>query len=268
MRRLQQRLTYANIVSTIALFLVLSGGAAVAASALRKNSVKSTHLAKGAVTATKIRAGAVASPQIRNGSIRLDDLSTEVKGTSGAAGSSGASGLRGPEGPQGPAGPAGAPGATGAPGQDLAFDGLKMGEAFTTTVPKRTITAADRILLGTIGPVSIQLECRFGGATITYANVVLTSSSADSTRVLGVGANGEVLFSNASSPIVVGSLPGDSTAPVAIQWASTVILADGVAHDLRGIVRRRQDPSGASDPAALDACYSNLAGIERASAAR
>jgi hypothetical protein len=39
MRRLAGKLTYANVISTICLFLLLGGGAAFAASQLGKNSV-------------------------------------------------------------------------------------------------------------------------------------------------------------------------------------------------------------------------------------
>jgi hypothetical protein len=73
-------LSYANVVATIALFLVLGGGA-YAATSLPKNSV--------------------GSKQLKNGSITPPKLSTAAK-----------TALKGATGPQGPAGAAGAPGAT------------------------------------------------------------------------------------------------------------------------------------------------------------
>ena len=54
MRKLRGNLTYANVISTLALFLAISGGAAYAAS-LGKNSVGTKQLKNGAVTEAKIR---------------------------------------------------------------------------------------------------------------------------------------------------------------------------------------------------------------------
>ncbi len=48
MSKLKERLTYANVMSTIAVFLALSGGIAIGA-ALKRNSVKSKHIAPEAV---------------------------------------------------------------------------------------------------------------------------------------------------------------------------------------------------------------------------
>ena len=83
MNRLREHLTYANVISTICLFLVLGGGAAVAVTTgLPKNSVGSKQLKKGAVTPVKLSAASkktLVGPQ----------------------------GLRGPEGPRGPIGPTG-----------------------------------------------------------------------------------------------------------------------------------------------------------------
>jgi hypothetical protein len=54
MKFLRTKLTYANVVSTICLFLVLAGGAAYAATHLKKNSVGTKQLKNGAVTQKKI----------------------------------------------------------------------------------------------------------------------------------------------------------------------------------------------------------------------
>jgi len=68
------RLSYANVVSTLALFLVLSGGVALAAGKVRTNdifkrAVTSGKLAIGAVRSNQIANGAVSAPQIANGTI-------------------------------------------------------------------------------------------------------------------------------------------------------------------------------------------------------
>jgi hypothetical protein len=62
MKRFRPRLTYANVVATLALFLAL-GGAAVAAG-LPKNSVGPTQLKQGAVTAAKLAKKSVTSGKI------------------------------------------------------------------------------------------------------------------------------------------------------------------------------------------------------------
>jgi hypothetical protein len=54
MKRLSRKLTYANVVATIALFVALAGGTALAASQLAKNSVGSKQLKKEAVTPAKL----------------------------------------------------------------------------------------------------------------------------------------------------------------------------------------------------------------------
>src|SRR6201986_1780497 len=62
MKRFRPRLTYANVIASLALFVAL-GGSAVAAG-LAKNSVGPNQLKKGAVTAGKIRKQAVTSGKI------------------------------------------------------------------------------------------------------------------------------------------------------------------------------------------------------------
>ena len=63
MKRLRPRLTYANVIATLALFLALGGGA-YAATQLPKNSVGAKQLKKNAVTAAKIKDGAVTGSKI------------------------------------------------------------------------------------------------------------------------------------------------------------------------------------------------------------
>lgn len=64
--RLRPRLTYANVIATLALFLVL-GGAAYAATALPANSVGTKQLKDQAVTLTKISSSAQNALRGHNG---------------------------------------------------------------------------------------------------------------------------------------------------------------------------------------------------------
>ncbi len=68
MNRLAPRLTYANVVATLALFLALGGGA-YAAIHLPKNSVGTRQLKKKSVTTAKIRNGAVTGVKIKLSSL-------------------------------------------------------------------------------------------------------------------------------------------------------------------------------------------------------
>jgi hypothetical protein len=69
MKRASSGLTYANVISTICLFLLLGGGAAFAASQLGKNSVGSKQLKKNSVTTAKIKNGAVTTEKITDGAV-------------------------------------------------------------------------------------------------------------------------------------------------------------------------------------------------------
>lgn len=69
MKHLRKRLTYANVMSSIAVFLVLGGATAIAAGQLAKNSVGSKQIKKNAVTAAKIKKNAVSGAKIKNGAI-------------------------------------------------------------------------------------------------------------------------------------------------------------------------------------------------------
>lgn len=68
MQAIGRRLTYANVVSTLALFLVLAGGAAYAAKVAKK-SVGPAQLKANAVTTAKIKANAVTTRKIKKNAV-------------------------------------------------------------------------------------------------------------------------------------------------------------------------------------------------------
>lgn len=123
-QRLQARLTYANVVATLALFLALGGGA-YAAATLRQGSVTTREIRDRGLKGRDLATGAVGSRAILDRSITQKDLSAAVR-----------SGI---DGARGPAGPTGAPGAAGAAGAALVaskdFGAFDAARTALTTLP-------------------------------------------------------------------------------------------------------------------------------------
>ncbi len=69
-QRIRPKLTYANVVATIALFIALGGASAFAAAQLAKNSVGTKQLKDGAVTGEKIKNATITSSKINLSSLR------------------------------------------------------------------------------------------------------------------------------------------------------------------------------------------------------
>ena len=70
--RLTRHLSYANVLSTIAVFLAMGGGAY--AISIPKNSVGPKQLKPNAVTAKKIQRNSINSAKLRNRSVGKADL--------------------------------------------------------------------------------------------------------------------------------------------------------------------------------------------------
>lgn len=69
MKRFLPRLTYANVVSTLCLFLLVGGASAFAATKLAKNSVGATQIKKNAVVTAKIKNAAVTNSKLANNAV-------------------------------------------------------------------------------------------------------------------------------------------------------------------------------------------------------
>lgn len=78
MKQIRKRLTYANVMSSIAVFLVIGGATAFAA--LGKNTVGSKQLKKNAVVTKKIKNNAVTTPKIKNGAVTGPKLAAGAVG--------------------------------------------------------------------------------------------------------------------------------------------------------------------------------------------
>jgi hypothetical protein len=84
LRAVLRRLTYANVIATLALFLALGGGAVWAANKtqttkigtgkLKPSSVTAGKIKANAVTTSKIRENAVTNAKIREGSVNLSKI--------------------------------------------------------------------------------------------------------------------------------------------------------------------------------------------------
>lgn len=121
MARLSARLTYANVVASLALFVAL-GGSGYAAVKLSKNSVGSKQIKNGQVKNADLAKNAVTSSKVKDGSL----LSADFKHGQLLAGAPGATGPKGDTGRQGP---------QGADGSRLQATNIRTVVGPSTTVP-------------------------------------------------------------------------------------------------------------------------------------
>jgi hypothetical protein len=85
--KLRSRLTYANVIATIAMFVALGTGGAVAANTVFSTDivdgeVKQPDIATGAVTGVKVRANAIHTGHVINNSLTGDDVGPNAVGQS------------------------------------------------------------------------------------------------------------------------------------------------------------------------------------------
>lgn len=80
MKQIRKRLTYANVMSSLAVFLVLGGATAFAAQHLGKNSVGTKQLKSNSVTTAKIKKNAVTGTKIKAGAVTGDKVNLATLG--------------------------------------------------------------------------------------------------------------------------------------------------------------------------------------------
>jgi hypothetical protein len=78
-KQISKRLTYANVMSSIAVFMVLGGATAFAATKIganeiKANSIKTGKIVKEAVTAGKIKNSAITTGKLANGAVVADKI--------------------------------------------------------------------------------------------------------------------------------------------------------------------------------------------------
>src|SRR5262245_50569164 len=81
MNRLKPRLTYANVVATLALCIAVGGSSAFAASQLGKNTVGPNQLKKNAVTTAKVKKEAITAAKVKRGTLTGTQINVSTLGT-------------------------------------------------------------------------------------------------------------------------------------------------------------------------------------------
>ena len=114
MSKLRNRLTYANLMATVAVFIALGGGAY--AISVGKNAIKSKHIKDGQVSSADVRDNDLIGTDIDEDTLQLRAGPAGPRGPKGDTGNPGVEGAAGPEGAQGPQGPEGVAGPQGPQG--------------------------------------------------------------------------------------------------------------------------------------------------------
>ncbi len=96
MKQIRKRITYANVMSSIAVFLVLGGASAYAAKKIgsneikgnsittgkiKKNAITASKIKKNSITTSKIANGAVDGSKVKDGSLTGTDINASTLGT-------------------------------------------------------------------------------------------------------------------------------------------------------------------------------------------
>lgn len=120
-RRIARRLTYANVIATIALMLSLAGTSYAAI------MITGGNIVNGSVTGVDVADGSLTSSDVRDRTVTMRDLAfatvASLQGSDGADGAAGAAGAAGPAGPAGAVGPQGPAGTAAVPG-DQGIQGI------------------------------------------------------------------------------------------------------------------------------------------------
>jgi hypothetical protein len=192
MNRISRRLSYANVMSTIAVFAVLGGGA-YAASTLPKNSVGSPQIKTNAVTSAKVKDGSLVKKDFKAGQLpagaKGDTGPQGPQGLKGEKGEQGIQGLQGEQGQRGERGPS--DGYSSANNAGTASIGAGPEDTLNVPAGKYVVTATADIENGPTGgagsttctlkagatPIdSITVELAADGATVDHGTMALSGA--------------------------------------------------------------------------------------------
>jgi hypothetical protein len=203
----RSRLTFANVVSSTALFVALGGSAyavgalpanSVGRPQLRENAVGANAIAAGSVGASELKPQAVTSHSLAEGSVGLTALDPTVRlqlarGTSAARSIQGTPGATGAAGPRGPAG---APG----PG------------AVRVHYHAHASASPDRAVVTDIGGLRMEAQCEDTGGVTQLNLAVVTPEPATGIESISVdGGTGELSFGQSQTANLSFELPAGTT---------------------------------------------------------
>jgi len=215
------KLSYANVMATVAVFIAL-GGTGYAAVTITGANVKNNSL-----TSADVKDRSLLKKDFKLG--QVPPGATGAKGDTGAPGANGAKGdpclatdpaCRGPQGPAGAKGDTGAPGANGAKGDPcLATDPACRGPQGTAGA---TGAKGDT---GATGPTGPQGPKGDPGTTTTFSTVVGT------TRPVGAGSPDSFTLSCPAGRVAVSA--GFSQTNDNVQLSAAFRTADGTGYTIR-----------------------------------
>ncbi len=154
MKQIRKRITYANVMSSIAVFLVLGGASAYAAKKIGSNEIKGNSITTGkikknAITSSKIKKNAITTAKVKNGAITGPKVNLSTLGT--------------------------VPNATHAVNADNATNWSRY---YTSGVKKASV--GQTVTLLTVGPFTFTGKCVDAGGGSFEATVHVTTSAAGS----------------------------------------------------------------------------------------
>jgi hypothetical protein len=161
MHRIRSRITFANVIASMALFIALAGGTAFAASQFGKESIGARAIKKESIGPAKLTKAAKAA----------------LTGPKGATGATGATG------PQGPAGD----------GKLFSFAGGALGITGGTTVASLNLPAGSYLIQGKLNAVhngtagSTRLECTLlnGSSALDFIKLRLAANNTAEALIFG-----------------------------------------------------------------------------------
>jgi hypothetical protein len=246
---MRPRLTFANVISVIALFVAL-GGTSYAAVQLSKGQVKARHIAKNAVNSAKVKDGSLLGKDFKAGEL-------PPAGQQGPAGPQGPQGDTGPQGLKGDKGDTGEQGLKGDKGDkgDTGEQGLKgdKGDPGPGTRMVSSDTSASTVIGTTCthyagGAVTIDVASPGRVLVDATTNVLLshTVGTTDEVKV-AIGSTSTDCSDTRGAAFhrIPGALPSDSAYLVQLpsKRVFNVASAGTYTYYLNGQMGSGQDPS-------------------------
>ena len=170
---LSRRLSYANLIATLALFVALGGSSYAAI------SIGSKQIADNSVRSKDVRNNSIRGKDIRNGSLKAADfkLGALPAGSRGARGATGPAGPKGDQGPQGVTGPQGAQGPAGPAGlsgvvtvqAESEFNSYAQAAEVSCPLGKKVIGTGYSILPGSFNVVVRDISVELSGTRVVVS---------------------------------------------------------------------------------------------------